>query len=52
MTTETGIAHCIARLGQCPDLRSLRKVWDGLAFDYQRHPTVAEFKEKMKANLS
>lgn len=52
MTTEVGIAHCIARLGQCPDLRALRKVWDGLAKAYQQHPTVAEFKDKMKEALS
>lgn len=51
MTTETGIAHCIARLGSCPDLDALRRVWEGLGKEYQHDERVAGFKEDMKEAL-
>jgi len=51
-TTPQGISHCITRLGSCPDMAALRRVWSGLGVFYQRHPSVIEAKDAMKRELS
>ena len=52
MPTDPGISHCISRLTTCPDLASLRRVWEGLGVAYQKHPLVLEAKERMKESLN
>lgn len=51
-TTEKGIAHCIRRLGECPDIDALRRVWGGFAFSYQREQAVIDAKDAMKEALA
>lgn len=51
-TTPEGITHCIRRLGDCPDLAALKRVWSGFAYAYQRDPKVQEAKDSMKMALS
>lgn len=51
MTTPTGVAHLVGRLSSCPNLAALRKVWEGIHPDYQRHPDIMALKEKMKETL-
>lgn len=52
MTKDHGIAHCLARLGDCPDLDALRRVWESLGETYKRHPSVQAFKDLKKEQLS
>lgn len=52
MTSPIGIAHCISRLRQCPDLTALARVWSGLGKEYQHNEEVAAMKNKMKEALS
>jgi hypothetical protein len=49
--TETGLAHVRLRLLSCPDLAALRRVWEGLGVEYQRHPDVMKLKEDLKQVL-
>lgn len=51
MTTTIGIAHCISRLCDCPNLTALRTVWGNLGVSYQREPAVMDAKDKMKEAL-
>lgn len=48
MTSEIGLAHVKSRLLSCPDLASLRRVWDGLGYDYVRHPDIIALKDQLK----
>ena len=52
MTTEEGRRFVLRRMGDCPDLAALRRVWDSLGDDYKRDPIVQDFKDKMKEALS
>lgn len=51
-TTPEGISHCVRRLGECPDIAALQRVWSGLAYAYQREKAVIEAKDAMKGALS
>lgn len=51
MTTAAGITHVKTRLLSCPTLDALRRVWDGIGNDYQRHPEVMKLKDDLKKVL-
>jgi hypothetical protein len=51
MTTQTGIAHCLQRMHDCPDLGALRRVWQNLGVAYQREPVILQAKERLKETL-
>lgn len=51
MTTAAGLTHVKARLLSCPSLDALRRVWEGLGSEYQRHPEVMRLKEDLKKAL-
>jgi hypothetical protein len=51
MTTQTGIAHCLQRMHDCPDLGALRRVWQNLGVAYQRDPVILAAKERLKETL-
>lgn len=51
MTTQTGIAHCLQRMHDCPDQMALRRVYEGFAVAYQREPVIQEAKERLKVTL-
>lgn len=50
--TPQGKAHVVSRLGDCPDLAALRRVWDGLAYAYQRDPEILALKDRLKKELA
>lgn len=52
MTTKAGLAHVTSRLTSCPDLASLRRAWESLGLDYQRHPDVIALKDRLKGQMA
>ena len=46
--TDHGLAYVIYRLGVCPNLEALRRVWGNLGVEYQRHPEVIAMKDRLK----
>lgn len=49
--TEHGLKFILARLGDCPDLDALRRVWDSLSDEYKRSPEVQAQKARLKAAM-
>lgn len=52
MTTEPGRQFVLSRMGDCPNIDALRRVWDSLGNEYKRDPIVRDFKDKLKEALS
>lgn len=49
--TDHGKAYVMNRLSSCPNLDTLRRVWDGLGVEYQRDASIIAHKEALKATL-
>jgi hypothetical protein len=49
--TPHGLAFVLSRLSSAPDLAALRRVWESLSPEYQRHPDVRAMKDKLKETL-
>ena len=46
--TDFGRKFILARLSDCQDLDSLRRVWDSIALAYQRDPVILKAKDDLK----
>lgn len=49
--TPHGLAYVLTRLSECPDLAALRRVWESLSPEYQKHPKVRDMKDRLKDQL-
>lgn len=52
MTTEWGLARVKSSMDACPTKEALRRYWEAsIGVDYQRDPTVIEYKNDLKKVL-
>jgi len=49
--TEGGRTWVLHRIAECVTMESLRKFWDGLAYDYRRDPVIRAAKDRQKWKL-
>lgn len=49
--TPTARAFVLHRLGDCPDLPALKRVWDSLGVEMKTDPVVVATKDALKENL-
>lgn len=49
--TDFGRKLILARLFDCHDLDSLRRVWDSIALAYQRDPVILKAKDDLKQSM-